>query len=408
MHRLSSGTRYGPRWPVQALNALGGAARFLGLFPRLSDPDLLDAIERQFGASSRNDPWVEDLRRVRLRSFDEDANLSLFGALAVRAQVRQCYANTLAFDRLLIEHPEIALEKIDRPLFVIGWPRTGTTALQRLLSLHKDARFLPVWEGYSPLPDRDEVPGDPRGRKARARRAFALLNWLAPELKAIHPMTPDDPDECYHLFRNYGAMLPGWDFAYLPGYWKWFNSGNAVPAYRLHKRQLQILQSINRKGHWVLKSPQHLAGLAALMQVYPDARLVVTHRDPVESIASYCSLLAVTWGMISEKVDLDDIARYALDMAATSEGLAEPVLRKMPRSQVYHVHFNEFARNPHDTAVAIYRHFDYPYDTGLRARMRAWSAENPRDRHGTHKYDLADFGLTPQSVRRALAKAAAA
>ncbi len=408
MHRLSSGTRYGPRWPIKALNALGGAARTAGVFPRLSDPDLLTPVERQFGASSRNDPWVEELRRVRLKSFDEDADLTLFGALAVRAQVRQCYANTLAFDRMLIDHPEIATEKIDRPLFVIGWPRTGTTILQRLLSLHQDARFLPVWEGYSPLPDRNEMPGHPAGRRARAKRAFAFLNWLAPELKAIHPLSSDEPDECYHLFRNYGAMPAGWDFAYLPAYWKWFNSGSAVPAYKLHKRQLQILQWLDRRGHWVLKSPQHLAGLPALMQVYPDARIVVTHRDPVESVASYCSLLAVAWGMISEKVDLDVIARYALETAAASEARAEPVLRTLPRNQVFHVHFNEFVRNPHDTVIAIYRHFDYPYDSGLRARMRAWSAANPRDRHGTHKYDLADFGLTAESVRRALAKAAAA
>lgn len=406
MQQLPSGTRFGSPWPIAAFNTLGGLARRAGLFPRLSDPAMLEPITRKLGIEDGANAWLKEARRVRFKSFDEEAGLTLFGALAVRAQIRQCYANTLRFERLIAAHPEIAAEKIERPLFVIGWPRTGTTLVQRLLSLHKDARYIPVWEGYTPLPDEGERAGAPTGRTRRAARALALLDWLAPEMKSIHPLGPDAPDECYHLFRNYCAMPAGWDFAYLPSYWAWFEAEGAEPAYRLHKRQLQILQWLNRRGHWVLKSPQHLAGLPALLQVYPDARIVCTHRDPCEVVASYCSLLAVAWGMTSDVIDRDRIACYVLETTAKSQTRADPVLRDLPRDHVFHVQFRELVRDPVSMIAAAYRQLGYPRDDGLRARSYAWIAANPADRLGTHRYDLADFGLTKTKVLSALGEPA--
>ena len=402
MKQLPSGTRYGPPWPIAAFNLLGSPARAAGLFPRIADPALLQSIEADLGRSDRSSSWVKEGRSVRFQSFDEDAQLSLFGALAVRSQVRRCFKNSLEFDRLIEAHPEIEQEQIKRPLFVIGWPRTGTTLLQRLLCLHREARFIPVWEAYSILVEERARSPDLAARRRRARRALSFLKWIAPDLSAIHPLGLDDPDECYHLFRNYSAMPAGWDFAYLPSYWKWFEGQSAVPAYQLHKQQLQILQWRQGRGHWVLKSPQHLAGLPALMEVYPDARIIFTHRDPVEAIPSYCSLVAVAWGMTSEAIDLKKVADYALTTAANSQRIARCALHSMPESQIYHVDYRELTRDPLATVASIYEHFGYDCDDDLDARMRTWLSVNPPDRHGRHKYDLGDFGLTVQDVRRAL------
>ena len=403
MKQLPSGTRYGSPWPIAAFNRLGHLARAAGVFPEISDPALLRGIEANAGRSDTSSPWVKEGRSVRFRSFDEDAQLSLFGALAVRAQARRCFKNMLEFDRLREAHPEIEQEEIKRPIFVIGWPRTGTTLLQRLLCLHREARFLPVWEAYSVLPEERGRALDIEERRRRARRGLKFLRWLAPDLKTIHPMGLDDPDECYHLFRNYFAMPAGWDFAFLPSYWRWFESQSAVPAYELHKRQLQILQWYNRRGHWVLKSPQHLAGLPALIEVYPDAKIICTHREPAEAIASYCSLVAVAWGMTSEAIDLKKVADYVLTTAANSQTIARSALRSIPESQVCHVEYRELTRDPLKTISGIYEYFSYPRDEGLGARIGSWLNANPPDRHGRHKYDLADFGLTADAVNRALA-----
>jgi hypothetical protein len=379
----------------------------VGLFPRIANPALLQSVEAELGRSDGSSLWVKEGRSARFHSFDEDAQLSLFGALAVRSQLRRCFRNTLEFDRLLETHPEIQQEQIERPLFVIGWPRTGTTLLQRLLCLHRGARFIAVWEAYSILAAERGNSRDVAARRRSANRALNFLKWVAPDLNAIHPLGLDDPDECYHLFRNYFAMPAGWDFAYLPSYWKWFEGQSAVPAYELHKQQLQILQWYQRKGHWVLKSPQHLAGLPALLEVYPDARVVLTHRDPVEAIASYCSLVTVAWGMTSDSTDhLKRVVDYVLSTAVNSQKIAGRTLRSIPESQIYHVNYRDLTRDPLATVASIYRHFGYVRDDDLGARIRVWLSANPPGRHGRHKYDLADFGLRAEDVRRALEQSA--
>lgn len=347
---------------------------------------------------------MRQARNVRLRSYKHDADLTLFGTLAIRAQMLQCYRNMLDIEGLLARDPSILEERIEKPLFVLGWPRTGTTMMQRLLCLHKDARYTPVWEGYAPLGADAEGHAIPlQKRRETARRALQLLYRISPAFKAIHPMDVDDPEECYQLFRNYSAMPPGWDFAYLPSYWEWFGKEATLHAYEIHKRQLQALQHLDRRGHWVLKSPQHMAGLPGLLKVYPDARIVFTHRDPVEAIASYCSLVAVAWSMTSDSVSTKKIREYVLGTAVRSQAIAREALSTLPAGRIVHVEYGDMMRDAPATASAVYEELGYAADPGLEAKMRAWLAANPKNRHGPHTYDLADFGLTDADVRRALA-----
>lgn len=401
MRRLPSGTRTSPRAPIEALNALGPALRALGKFPKVSDTRRFEKLVAP-DAKCALDDWADEARLVRLQSYDDEAGLSLFGALAVRAQTLRCYKNALGFRRVFEGNPQIAEEKIERPLFVLGWPRTGTTLMHRLLTLHRRARSMPVWEGYCPLPYENGKPLTQSQRYAKAKRAMAVMNWVAPDLAAIHSMGVDDPEECFHLFRNYSAMPPGFDFAYLPSYWAWYAKQDPANAYRLHKRQLQVLQSFDRRGHWVLKAPQHMAGLPGLLKVYPDARIVFMHRDPVEAVASYCSLLAVTWGMSSDDVDLGTIAGYVLANARQSQQLARKALTTVGAEQIAHVSYSDMVRDPVAVASGLYDRLGYPHDDGLRASMRAWFAHNPKDGHGRHAYALSDFGLTEAAVRAAL------
>ena len=360
------------------------------------------SVERKW---QRND-WPAPLLRglpPRAAGFNDDAKPSLFGALVLRDQFKKSAMNALGFEDLISRHPEILEERIERPLFVLGLARTGTTLLQRLLSLHSGARYLPFWEAYSPVPYKlGKHRGGRDGRYAEAKRKLRLLKWVGREFNKIHPIDIDDPEECYHLFRSHFLIPPGFDFGYVPSYWEWWDAQAHADAYRMHKRQLQALQWLDRRRHWVLKCPNHLSGIDHLLEVYPDARIVYTHREPEKIIASLCSLAAVTWSMTSDDVDLAHVAEYALDVAQRCQTAGRAALQTISRDQILHVDYDDLIADPAAMARRVYDHFGYPSDSGLDARMTEWLESHPSDKHGKHAYQLSDFGLTENDVRRRL------
>ena len=244
--RLSSGIRLGPPLPFRLLNTLGPLVKSLGLWPRVDVEKQMRATEKKY---KRNN-WTPELKRAlppRAEGFNsKDADLSLFGALVIRGQFLKSMDNALALEDLIARYPQILEEKIRRPLFVLGLARTGTTLLQRLLSLHSGARYLPFWEGYTPYPrEVGNHQGGKDGRYREAKNRLKLLDWVGAEFNKIHPIAIDDPEECYHLFRNHFLVPPGFDFANVPSYWRWWDDRAHADAYRMHKRQLQALQWLN-------------------------------------------------------------------------------------------------------------------------------------------------------------------
>ncbi|MDH4982529.1 sulfotransferase [Hyphomicrobium sp. D-2] len=400
---LSSGVRLGPPLPLRMFNQLGPLVRAAGKWPSIDVDKMMRDIERKYG----RDDWPDEIRRalpVRAKAFNEDADLSLFGMLAVRDQFIKSADNALALEDLIAAHPEILEEKIERPLFVLGLARTGTTLLQRLLSMHPGARYLPFWEGYSPFPRKfGKHEGGRDGRHAEAASRLKLLNFVGPEFNKIHPIEVDDPEECYHLFRNHFLVPPGFDFAYVPSFWKWWDASAHEDAYRMHKRQLQALQWLNPNQHWVLKCPNHLSGLKQLLEVYPDARIVNTHRSADKTVPSLCSLAAVTWCMTSDTVDLKKVGEFALNLAESCEAAGREALKIAPPGQVIHVEYNDLVADPVGMAMSIYERFGYDAHSSLRARMSQWLASHPSDKHGRHQYVLEDFGLTPEIIAERLA-----
>lgn len=403
--RLSSGVRLGPPLPLRLLNTLGPLVKWLGLWPRVDVERQMRATERKYKRSN----WTPELLRAlppRAHAFNEDADLSLFGALVIRGQFLKSMDNALALEDLIARYPQILQERIRRPLFVLGLARTGTTLLQRLLCLHSGARYLPFWEGYSPIPRKlGAHQGGKDGRRRVAKNRLALLNWVGPEFNKIHPIEVDDPEECYHLFRNHFLVPPGFDFAYVPSYWEWFGPRAHTDVYSMHKRQLQALQWLDPRQHWVLKCPNHLSGLPQLLEAYPDARIVYTHRDPEKTVPSLASLAAVTWCMTSDTVDLGNVAEFSLGLAERSEAAGRAALQTIPRDQIVHVEYEDLVADPAAMALSIYERFGYSSDAGLKARMATWLANHPSDKHGKHRYLLSDFGLTADDVRRRLARA---
>jgi hypothetical protein len=402
--RLSSGVRLGPPLPMRLLNKLGPLVRSLGRWPSVDIDRQMRATETKY---KRNN-WTPELRRAlppRAEGFNsKDADLSLFGALVIRGQFLKSMDNALALEDLIARYPQILDEQIRRPLFVLGLARTGTTLLQRLLSLHAGARYLPFWEGYTPYPRQvGNHQGGKDGRYREAKNRLRLLDWVGREFNKMHPIAIDDPEECYHLFRNHFLVPPGFDFANVPSYWRWWDDRAHADAYRMHKRQLQALQWLNPNRHWVLKCPNHLSGLKHLLATYPDARIVYTQRDPLKTVPSLCSLTAVMWGMTSDTVDLHNVREFVLDLADHCAAAGRAAMHIVPRDQIVHVQYDELVRDPAAMAISIYERLGYSTDAALKARMQQWLVENPSDKRGKHNYAMEDFGLTPEIIRDRLA-----
>jgi Sulfotransferase family len=390
---------------IRLLNRLCRLLEWIGLRPRIDGEWILDKAQCKHGAPTQLDPLSFEGLMVRTRAYEAEANLSPFGRLLVSKDLVRCTVNQLAFERAYKEHPEILEERIKKPLFIVGMPRCGTTLMHRLMCCHAGARFIPFWEVHESVPRAiTPSPEDTRRRIAAGRTAIWQLNTVLPELKSVHPITAaTDPEECIFLFLCSHLLPDGFDFSYLPSYWRWMDElpDRKAPHIAL-SRQLKLLQWVRSGQHWVLKSPVHTTRLLELMEVFPDARVIYMERDPVESVASLCSLTALVWNALGQNVDLQTVGSYTLGVAERSRQTAKAALDKYGTGRMVRVAFNELITDPVRVAMELYGRFGYEHDPALEETMQRYMDANPREKHGRHKYKLADFGLDEVTVRQSL------
>jgi hypothetical protein len=391
---------------IRFLNRLCWLLGWAGLNPRIDGGRILRKAQRQHGAQTQLDPLSLEGLKVRAHSYENEANLSPFGRLMVSRDLVRCTVNQLAFERAYKEHPEILDERIQKPLFIVGMPRCGTTLMHRLMCCHAGARYIPFWEGHESVPRGiTPSPADTRRRIAAGRTAIWQLNALLPELKSVHPITSaTDPEECSFLFLCSHLLPDGFDFSYLPSYWRWLDQiPDRKAAHIALSRQLRLLQWVRSGQHWVLKSPLHTTLLLELMEVFPDARVIYMERDPVESVASLCSLTALVWNALGQNIDLQTVGSYALGVAERSRQTAEAALDTYGTDRMVRVAFNDLMDDPVRAAMELYARFGYEHDPALEESMQRYMDANPRKKHGRHKYKLTAFGLNEETVRERLA-----
>ena len=339
------------------------------------------------------DSFREGLERL-VTSIDDEAQLSEIGQAALEAQIGTNLVNRLRVTDWLTHHPGIADERVERPAFVLGLPRTGTTLLSYLLAQDPATRSLMRWEAMNsvPPPRRETFTSDPR--IAEARDSQTMLDALNPGFKAIHYEAPDGPTECVAVFsQDFKSIL--WETVVnVPAYSAWLHKADYTSAYRYHRTVLQLLQS-EAPGRWVLKSPGHCLGLEALMATYPDATFVVTHRDPVTVVASTVSLVNSLSGTFSDA----DHRAYIADH--WSEVLADLVGRVVEfrdgnaaaDARFLDIPYRLLLSEPLGTARRIYDHIGAELTPDAEAAMAAYVADNPQGKHGRHSYSLAELGL---------------
>ena len=348
--------------------------------------DLVAQAQRETGLWDFGDTeFIEPLRRFLAACSAPEANLSLIGQLATRWDVVRFLSNLLRFHAEEAIRPELAARKIERPIFITGLPRSGTTFLHRLMMTDPENRAPSVWETIFPWPN----PVGPDRRAARVARQLKMFEWLAPEFRALHPLEATSPQECSEITAHVFRSLRFDTNYHVPSYRRWLDAdvGRHLPAYQFHRRFLTHLQYQDRiPRRWVLKCPEHVFALRAIRTAYPDARLIFVHRDPVKVLLSVAHLTEVlrrpfTRALDPKLIGRDESARWlagARRMMETGDdaGLPEPVC---------HVHHMDLISDPVATVDGVYRHFgmDLP-DTAATAIDR-YLAERPNGGYGPRR-----------------------
>jgi hypothetical protein len=328
-----------------------------------------------------------------------EANLNALGDVAVRANVVGNLANRLRVLDWTRSHPEGAGQSIDAPLFVIGMFRAGTTLLSYLLEQDRQNRALLLWEASDSVPP--STPENHRqGPRVEAARANGqMMDMLNPGLAAVHHEEADGPTECIALMSQEFKSLLWEAIANVPSYGDWLLSADQRSAYEYHRLALGVLQQGGVRGRWTLKSPHHALALEALTEVYPDARLVLLHRDPVVLSASVCSLITTLSGTFTDADHSAYIAAHWTSVLEESVRRIESFRAAHPEHQIIDVHYADLVRDPVGTVADIYGALGEPLGDPARAAMTDYVDAHPKGQFGAHTYDVASFGLNAGELR---------
>jgi hypothetical protein len=349
------------------------------------------------------------LQRFDSESFREGLNILLAdanklnypetGLQRFRGAIIAALSNRLKTTAYLDQRPELLARSIERPVFVFGIPRTGTTLLSNLLAADPARRSPLSWEIDDPVPPptRDTLYTDPRAL-ARLEQERKLLA-AQPDIGKYYRFSAIYPNECMFFMQSDFKALIWEGRGKLPNYRDWlFKAADLTSTYQYHKRFLQVLQA-DAPGVWNLKMPSHGLWLETLLEIYPDARLIWTHRDPLTATGSFCSLMKMGQGAFGLTPDIEWMGQnYPWQAVQHAERIMD-ARERLGHDRIIDVHYGELMREPLATMRKVYEAVGDEFTAAAEQGMRAWLADNPQNKFGRHEYKLGQYGLTPQKVR---------
>ena len=376
----------------------------LGEQAELTPAALMDRARTETGLDNFGpDDFVERLD-VYCTALREEAGLSAVGRFNNQQQLVKSLRNRLLVEDLVARHPEVLDVEIRAPIVICGLPRTGTTHLHNLMSADPALRTLVYWESLEPVLPPSEIPGpgEPDPRLARTQMGLEFMHAAMPYFNRMHEMTVDHVHEEIQLLMIDVSTMLMETSVYTPSWAAYYKAHDQTSSYRYMKKVLQCCQFQRGGDRWVLKSPQHLEQFPVLLDVFPDATFVVTHRDPVSVTASLATMVAYGMRLGTAHPDPEKIGAY---WAARIEAMLRACVRDrdlLPADRSIDVRFHEFMADDIGTVERIYELAGQPMTDDARAAMAQFMVDHPRGRHGTIEYDLTQFGLDPAERRDAL------
>ena len=360
---------------------------------RVFDSIVAKAEKSTGGDAGAVPEFIEEFRYL-MHSFVSESNLSPMGWQSVVGDLRNRIANRLRVQRLINENPAIADEPIERPVFIVGLPRTATTLAHNIMAWSADHRGPALWEWMFTDIDRGEAV---RRRHIRdARRLTNTFMRLAPAFKVIHPLSAEKPDECNYLLphgtHHLGRVL-------MSDYQRWIGERDWLPDYEYLRQALQVLQYGRERKRWILKSPMHLDHLPEILKVFPGATIVWTHRDPVTVLGSLCSLVETSQAVHVRRPDLHGIGRVWLELMKGGIENARAARVNGPREAYVDVPYTWLAAEPHVKVPKLYDLIGAKWTDADAANL-----DNVLARPGIgrqHEYELTRYGLRPEDVEEA-------
>lgn len=339
-----------------------------------------------------------------LTALHAEDGLSAQGRERALAQFRDNLARLAMIVADRESHPEIAEVVIDRPVFILGLPRCGTSILHALIGADPQIRTPLQWEvaAPSPPPDAANFDSDPRADGFDAYVAENFTGAWADVLKA-HPIGARIPQECGMMLETaFQGINPSMLFR-LPGYYEWYRQADTRFGYRVHKMWLQHLAWKNPRSRWVLKVQEHAHHLPELIDVYPDAVLVQPHRDPVTVMASISRLIEVIRCIAFDHIDRAELGRELLHLWHDGQSAAIAWRKANPDREVLDLRFKDLIADPVEAVRQVYTHADIAFTEQTAQAVSRWWRAHPADKHGQHRYELADYGLTREMVEQVYA-----
>jgi len=382
-----------PAW-VKKLNEEGRYLDLKSVVP-LDEGSLIDRAKFNTGLEDfGSDDWYEPFT-VLIKALDAESDLTLMGRLMTRSDLLMHLEARLRVEETYKQHPEIDDQEVTAPILIVGSGRSGTSALLNVLSLDPDSASLLSWEALFPCPPPLAATHGSDPRIAVAHGRMDQWNRVTPEIMSMHEFSGDVPTELIHL-ETLSFQNNGWLDLYglVPSYNAYLTQRNFLNSLRYARRVLKLLQWKNPRKRWVLKSPDAMRYMPEFFEVFPGARLVWMHRDPIKCVASMVSLIGTLFWIRSDK-PLSEQAIGRLTNPAGLAGFFDLFMDQLERGDVpvsalHNVQYLDFIRDPFGTVDTLYREMGIPFTDKAQEAMRTYLRERPRESRPAHRYSVGD------------------
>ena len=364
-----------------------------------SADELEEGARAATGLDDFGSPYYREGLERTVEALNSEAELSEMGTVIQHATISNALIQRLKIEDTYTRHPEIDSEVVGGPVFVIGLPRTGTTALSQLVAADPQFRSLRMWESQAPTPPPEAATQYTDPRIAQAEVGLKLMDEMFPLMRTLYNSEATAATECQDLmgmsFRTFhfdGAVR-------VPSYLAWLMDCDMRETYTFHRRVLKPLQWHCPPALWHLKTPVHMFALDALVEAYPEAKFMWSHRDPAKVMGSVCSLIRYVRSWSSDRDDPVELGAEQLDSWAEAVRRAMDFRKRVGEERFSDVAFADLQSDPVGTLRSSYQAIGLEFSDAAADSVVRWAAEHRPGTRGAHDYELADFGLTPEGVR---------